>query len=62
MENETKMVKFDLNKLMLLKKRYDSAVLLGHESFMFEGGEYVTTYAKYVIEYLEGRLNDKSRF
>ena len=39
-----------------LKKLYAVAVAEGQEIFVFKGQELLTAYAKYLIEYLEGRM------
>lgn len=36
-----------------LKREYDKAVKTGAASFMFQNKEILTTYAKYIIEYLK---------
>jgi hypothetical protein len=41
------------HKLKEIKKAYAKALELKQESFFFEGNEFVTEYAKYLIEYLE---------
>lgn len=51
-----KMINFDFNKLKDLKRHYKKAVEDNKESFIFNGDEYLTSYAKYVIEYLESRF------
>lgn len=53
---ETPMVEFNKAKLIKFKKAYDKAEKADTESFVFEGNEYILGYAKYLIEYLEGRL------
>jgi len=45
-------ISFDKQKLSDLKKQYDKAVADKKESFIFEGKELLTAYAKYLIEYL----------
>jgi hypothetical protein len=45
--------------LTLFKKVYTKAVNEKAESFFFMGHEFVTGYAKYLIQYLEQRLKDK---
>ena len=47
-------VKFDRAKLIEFKKHYEQATKMHLETMMFDGNEYVMTYAKYLIEYLEG--------
>lgn len=46
-------IEYDRPKYLRLKRAYQLAVNSNQESFMFEGNEYVTNYAKYLIEYLE---------
>lgn len=50
------MVEFNKIKLIKFEKAYDKAEKANAESFVFEGNEYVLGYAKYLIEYLEGKL------
>lgn len=47
---------FDNAKLERLKAAYKKAVENGKESFFFDGQEYLTTYAKYVIEYFKTKF------
>jgi len=54
--DERKMITFTLAKYRRLKLAYDYAVKEGQEQFDFEGEVFVTAYAKYVLEYLEGKL------
>jgi hypothetical protein len=49
-------VNFTPDKLQQLIKEYENAVKLGKESFVFEGSELLTSYAKYLIEYLKTQL------
>lgn len=51
-----KTITFDRLKLSRLKKRYGIAREKKEESFRFEGSEFVTDYAKYLIEYLENKF------
>jgi len=51
-----KMINFDRQKLKELKTLYNKAVKGGKESFMYKGDEYLTSYAKYVIEYLDSQF------
>jgi len=48
---------FNREKLKQLKRVYAIAVARNKETFMFEGHELLVAYAKYLIEYLEGRLS-----
>lgn len=43
---------FDRPKYERLKARYAQAVAAHEEVFTFEGHDYLTSYAKYLIEYL----------
>lgn len=51
-------IAFNKAKLKELKRLYNIALKEGAESFKYEGHEILTSYAKYLIEYLTGRLND----
>lgn len=53
-----KMINFDRQKLKELKTLYNKAVKGGKESFMYKGDEYLTSYAKYVIEYLDSQFKN----
>lgn len=46
-------VVFPPEKIRRLKRAYTLALSLGLTQFTFDGVEYVTSYAKYLIEYLE---------
>ena len=56
---------WDRPKLHRFKATYnrvkDAGKVIGHdaESFHFDGHEFVTNYAKYLIEYLEGLFKQK---
>lgn len=39
-----------------LKRRYDQAVENGEEQFTFQGHQLLTSYAKYMLEYLADRI------
>jgi len=43
-----------LAQLPALKKEYERAAAEGSELFKFEGMDLYTSYAKYLIEYMEG--------
>jgi hypothetical protein len=47
---------FTREKLAYLKRRYNKAVKDKEQVFIFEGKEVLTTFAKYLIEYLELHL------
>jgi len=55
---QQEMISFDKEKLKMLKKDYQSAVDNNAESFVFDGHELLVSYAKYMIEYLEGQLGE----
>jgi len=50
-------VYFDLPMVKRLKTRYQQAIDNAEQDFIFENHEYVTGYAKYLLEYLESKLN-----
>ena len=49
----TNTVTFNLTTYQRLKKEYQVAYQKNLESFIFEGNEYLTSYAKYLLEYLK---------
>jgi len=53
---EETMIEFDKARLKRLKTAYDLTIEKKQKSFIFEGRELLVSYAKYMIEYLEGRL------
>jgi hypothetical protein len=55
-----KKINFDLKKAKRLKRAYEEAVEVGAESFIFEGDEYLTSYAKYLLEFMAMRKIVKS--
>ncbi len=56
MSDEQKTILWTRPMLDRFKKVYKQAVAAKVETFMFEGNEYVPSYAGYLIEFLEGRL------
>lgn len=46
------------NDLKQLKRAYNSAIKAKEEKFNFKGQDVLVSYAKYLIEYLEGRFSD----
>jgi hypothetical protein len=50
------LVHFDREKLGRLKDATKRAVAAGRDSFMFEGNQYLVSYAKYLAEYLDTQL------
>lgn len=49
-------ISFNKETYLNLKKEYGVSVKKGKESFVFEGKELLTDYAKYVIQYLETKF------
>ncbi len=49
-------MEFNKTNFTLFKKAYKIALKEDKETFIFEGKEFLTNYAKYVIEYLETQL------
>lgn len=49
-------VQFTPEKLEQLKNAYRTAINKKADSFTFEGNEYLVSYAKYLIEYLDAEL------
>ena len=47
---------FDKRKLARFEVAYNMAVKYGLEKFMFDNNEFVTKYAKYVIEYVKTKF------
>lgn len=46
--------------LARFKRAYAKALKDDVPTFTFEGNEFVVGYAKYLIEYLEGKFNDRA--
>ena len=55
-----KTITFDRQELTTLKRKYTVAVSIGEGTIVFQGKILLTAYAKYLIEYLDGRFNSKS--
>lgn len=61
MENiESKMVSFDKTKLAEFKIAFNEAKKQNEHYFMFDGHEWFLGYAKYAIEFLENKFNQKN--
>lgn len=54
-------VNFTREKRDALRRAYDRAAGKGQVQFMFEGREYLTGYAKYLLEYLDGQFRAEAR-
>ena len=52
-EGPPRTIRFTPEKLTAYRAAYQKAVDEGAEEFMFEDHEWLTSYAKYMIEYLE---------
>jgi hypothetical protein len=49
------LIRFDADKALRLKVSYDKAIESRADQFEFEGSTFLTSYAKYVLEYLRQR-------
>lgn len=58
MEHDNK-ITYTKESVERLRGRYREAVACGENEFVFDGKEYVTDYAKYMLEYLEGVFSDE---
>jgi hypothetical protein len=56
MSDERKMINWTRPMLERFKKEYQKAVAAKKDTFVFDGNEFVVSYAKYLIEYLESKL------
>jgi hypothetical protein len=52
----SKTVNININKL---QKKYDNAVKNKIDIFMYDGAEILTSYAKYLLEYLKMEQNNE---
>jgi hypothetical protein len=52
-------ISFDHKKARALQRAHDTAAAANQSSFIFEGREYVTRYAYYLLEYLNSQWRDK---
>jgi hypothetical protein len=50
------MVEFNAESFKKFKQVYAGALLNNDTKFVFEGNEYLVSYAKYLIEYLEPKF------
>ena len=50
-------ITFDAKTFKSFKEKYNRAVENKQEIFIFDGHELLTEYAKYLIEYINSRLN-----
>jgi hypothetical protein len=44
-----------------LREEYDKAVEAGAETFFYGGNQYVTDYAKYLLQYIDQTCNWRDR-
>ncbi len=49
-------IHFDKAKRNRLRAAYEAAKGLGKDQFTFEGHEYLVSYARYLLEYLDTKL------
>jgi hypothetical protein len=49
-------ISFNKESFKNFKTEYNSAVKNNHEMFVFDGNDFLTSYAKYVIEYLKTKF------
>lgn len=52
----TESTSFDRPRLERLRAAHAKALAEGHQEFIFDGFNFDLQYAKYLIEYLEGKL------
>jgi hypothetical protein len=50
-------ITFDYETFKSLKQEYKKAVQNNKEIFTFQGNTLLTVYAKYIIEYLNSKMN-----
>lgn len=55
------MVTWTRDMLARLRRHHAHAVDVGKKSFVMDGNEFLTAYAKYLIEHLEGVFNEQTR-
>jgi hypothetical protein len=60
-DGKYKTVTFTVEDFERLKVAYKDAVARGMEVFVFEGNDLYTGYAKYLIQYLEGKFYSPTR-
>lgn len=54
-------IEFDNGKLNSFRNDYTKAVKENKKSFIFENNEFLTSYAKSLIEYVEGQISTKTK-
>jgi hypothetical protein len=59
MKEQTVNIDWTAARLKRFNAAYAAACVAGVDTFRFEGNEFVVSYAKYLIEYLQGRFNGK---
>jgi hypothetical protein len=59
MDSDVRMVTYTAETVSRLRARYGLAVDNNEEQFEFDGGQYLTAYVKYLLQYLEDQINDK---
>jgi hypothetical protein len=51
-------ISFDRAKRDALRDAYEAAKAAGQEVFQFDGHDILVSYAKYLLEYLDGRFGN----
>lgn len=54
--NKEDMLEFTIKNYTDFKEKYNLAVLENKDTFIFQGREVLTLYAKYLLEYLDSKL------
>lgn len=52
-------IQWSEDMFLRFKRAYNVAVKSGWDKFTFEGHDYLTSYAKYLVEYMEGKFKKK---
>ena len=56
----TDTINFTYDKYERFEKAYNKALEDNKTDFFFEGHQFLTSYAKYLLEYLNNKQNDKN--
>ena len=54
--DETKKITFNREKMKKFRKAYNKALMAEKEYFIFEGVKFLTSYAYYVLQYVESKF------
>lgn len=58
-KDDRKVINWTPAMLRRMKTAYKAAVEGGRDTFVFDGNEFVTSYAKYLIQYLDSLFGNK---